>query len=108
MEQFWPGPVDVIFLKRGIGPERVTGGLETVAVRMSAHPIFREVVRKLNRPLAAPSANRFGSISPTTAQNVFDELSGRVPMIVDGGAAEHGIESTIVQLENRMIKVLRR
>jgi L-threonylcarbamoyladenylate synthase len=75
---------------------------------MSAHPVFREVVRKLNRPVAAPSANRFGRISPTTAQHVCDELSGRVPMIVDGGATEHGIESTIVQVQNRMIKVLRR
>src|SRR5438046_9341540 len=74
---------------------------------MSAHPIFRAVVRKLNRPLAAPSAIRFGRISPTTAQHVFDELSGRIPLIVDGGAREHGIESTIGQLPNGMIEVLR-
>jgi hypothetical protein len=108
MEKFWPGPLTIIFLKREIVPDIVTAGLETVAVRMSAHPIFREVVRKLNRPLAAPSANRFGRISPTTAQHVCDELSGRIPLIVDGGATEHGIESTIVQVENGMIGVLRR
>ena len=108
MEKFWPGPLTIIFLKREIVPDIVTAGLETVAVRMSAHPIFREVVRKLNRPLAAPSANRFGRISPTTAQHVCDELSGRIPLIVDGGATEHGIESTIVQVENGMIEVLRR
>ena len=100
MEKFWPGPLTIIFLKREIVPDIVTAGLETVAVRMSAHPIFREVVRKLNRPLAAPSANRFGRISPTTAQHVCDELSGRIPLIVAGGATEHGIESTIVQVEN--------
>ena len=108
MEKFWPGPLTIIFLKREIVPDIVTAGLETVAVRMSAHPIFREVVGKLNRPLAAPSANRFGRISPTTAQHVCDELSGRIPLIVDGGATEHGIESTIVQVENGMIEVLRR
>jgi L-threonylcarbamoyladenylate synthase len=108
MEKFWPGPLTIIFLKREIVPDIVTAGLGTVAVRMSAHPIFQEVVSKLNRPLAAPSANRFGRISPTTAQHVHDELSGRVPMIVDGGATEHGIESTIVQVENGMINVLRR
>jgi L-threonylcarbamoyladenylate synthase len=108
MEKFWPGPLTIIFLKREIVPDIVTAGLETVAVRMSAHPVFREVVRKLNRPLAAPSANRFGRISPTTAQHVCDELRGRIPLIVDGGATEHGIESTIVQIENRIIEVLRR
>ena len=108
MEKFWPGPLTIIFLKREIVPDIVTTGLETVAVRMSAHPVFREVVRKLNRPLAAPSANRFGRISPTTAQHVCDELRGRIPLIVDGGATEHGIESTIVQVENGMIEVLRR
>jgi L-threonylcarbamoyladenylate synthase len=107
-EEFWPGPLTIVFPKREIVPDIVTAGLETVAVRMSAHPIFRKIVRKLNRPLAAPSANRFGRISPTTAQHVFDELSGRIPLIVDGGATEHGIESTIVQVTNEVIKVLRR
>ncbi len=107
MEKFWPGPLTIIFPKHEIVPDIVTAGLQTVAVRMSAHRIFREVVRTLNRPLAAPSANRFGRISPTTAQHVFDELSGRIPLIVDGGATEHGIESTIVQIANGMIEVLR-
>jgi L-threonylcarbamoyladenylate synthase len=108
MEKFWPGPLTIIFPKREIVPDIVTAGLETVALRMSAHPIFRKIVRKLNRPLAAPSANRFGRISPTTAQHVFDELSGRIPLIVDGGATEHGIGSTIVQVTKQVIKVLRR
>jgi L-threonylcarbamoyladenylate synthase len=108
MEKFWPGPLTIIFPKRKIFPDIVTSGLETVAVRMSTHPVFSEVVSVLNRPLAAPSANRFGRISPTTAQHVFDELSGRIPLIVDGGATEHGIESTIVQVTDRTIEVLRR
>ena len=108
MEKFWPGPLTIVFPKREIVPDIVTAGLETVAVRMSAHPIFREVVRKLNRPLAAPSANQFGRISPTTAQHVFGELGGRIPLIVDGGATEHGIESTIVQVASRVIEVWRR
>jgi L-threonylcarbamoyladenylate synthase len=107
MEKFWPGPLTIIFPKHEIVPDIVTAGLQTVAVRMSAHRVFREVVRTLNRPLAAPSANRFGRISPTTAQHVFDELSGRIPLIVDGGATEHGIESTVVQITNGIIEVLR-
>jgi L-threonylcarbamoyladenylate synthase len=108
MEKFWPGPLTIIFPKREIVPDIVTAGLETVAVRMSTHPVFNEVARVLNRPLAAPSANRFGRISPTTAQHVFDELSGRIPLIVDSGATEHGIESTIVQVVDGVIEILRR
>src|SRR5207248_11132649 len=77
IEKFWPGPLTIIFRKRDIVPDIVTAGLETVAVRMSAHPVFREVVSAVNRPLAAPSANRFGRVSPTTAQHVLDELEGR-------------------------------
>src|SRR5438046_10370473 len=108
MEKFWPGPLTIIFPKHEIVPDIVTAGLQTVAVRMSAHRVFREVVRTLNRPLAAPSANRFGRISPTTAQHVFDELSGRIPLIVDGGATEHEMETTIIQITNGVIEVLRR
>jgi L-threonylcarbamoyladenylate synthase len=107
MEKFWPGPLTIIFPKREIVPDIVTAGLETVAVRMSAHPVFSEVVSVLNRPLAAPSANRFGRISPTTAQHAFDELTGRIPLIVNGGATEHGIESTIVRVTNGGIEILR-
>lgn len=108
MAKFWPGPLTFIFSKREIVPDITTAGLETVAVRVSAHPIFREVITALNRPLAAPSANRFGRISPTNAQHVWDELNGRIPLIVDGGATDHGIESTIVRITNGMIEVLRR
>ena len=108
IEKFWPGPLTIIFRKHDVVPDIVTAGLETVAVRMSAHPVFREIVSALNRPLAAPSANRFGRVSPTTGQHVLDELNGRIPLIIDGGAAEHGIESTIVRIVDGVIEVLRR
>jgi len=108
IEKFWPGPLTIIFRKCDVVPDIVTAGLETVAVRMSAHPVFREIVSALNRPLAAPSANRFGRVSPTTGQHVLDELDGRIPLIVDGGATEHGIESTIVRIVDDVIEVLRR
>jgi len=108
IEKFWPGPLTIVFRKCDVVPDIVTAGLETVAVRMSAHPVFREIVSALNRPLAAPSANRFGHVSPTTGQHVLDELDGRIPLIVDGGATEHGIESTIVRIVDGVIEVLRR
>jgi L-threonylcarbamoyladenylate synthase len=74
---------------------------------MSAHPVFREICAKFGRPLAAPSANRFGRISPTAAGHVLAELQGRIPLIVDGGPAVHGIESTIIAVENSRIRILR-
>lgn len=107
-DKFWPGPFTMVLRKREIVPEIVTAGLDTVAVRISAHPVFAETVRELDRPLAAPSANRFGRVSPTTAQHVLDELGGRVPLIIDGGPTEHGIESTIVALRDGKIDILRR
>src|SRR3982074_3773187 len=82
---FWPGPFTVVLPRKPIVPEIVTAGLDTVAVRLTAHPIFGAVIREFGRPLAAPSANRFGKISPTTAQHVVDELGSRIPLIIDGG-----------------------
>jgi L-threonylcarbamoyladenylate synthase len=107
-DKFWPGPFTMVLQKREIVPEIVTAGLDTVAVRISAHPVFAEIVRELNKPLAAPSANRFGRVSPTTAQHVLDELRGRISLIIDGGPTEHGIESTIVTVREHSIGVLRR
>ncbi len=98
----------MVLQKRKIVPEIVTAGLDTVAVRISAHPVFAEIVRELDQPLAAPSANRFGRVSPTTAQHVLDELDGRIPLIIDGGPTEHGIESTIVAVRGGKIDILRR
>ena len=107
-EKFWPGPFTMVLRKRDIVPEIVTAGLETVAIRISAHPIFSEIVRALGKPLAAPSANRFGRISPTTARHVLDELDGHIPLIIDGGPTTHGIESTIVSVHDGKIDILRR
>jgi len=106
--QFWPGPFTVVLPRREIIPDIVTAGLDTVAVRISAHPVFAEIIRGFDGPLAAPSANRFGRVSPTTAQHVRDELEGRIPLIVDCGPTLHGIESTIVAVRNGRIELLRR
>lgn len=107
-DKFWPGALTLVLPKRKIVPDIVTAGLDTVAVRLSAHPVFAEIVGELNEPLAAPSANRFGRVSPTTARHVLDELDGRIPLIIDGGPTEHGIESTIVAVQGGKIAILRR
>lgn len=107
-DRFWPGPFTIVLPKRRIVPEIVTGGLDTVAVRISTHPVFAEIVRELDQPLAAPSANRFGRISPTTAQHVLDELGGRIPLIIDAGPSDRGIESTIASVRANSIDILRR
>jgi L-threonylcarbamoyladenylate synthase len=106
--QFWPGPLTLVLNRQPIVPEIVTAGLDTVAVRMSSHPVFAEIVSAFGKPLAAPSANRFGRISPTTARHVFDELSGRIPLIIDAGPTTHGIESTIIAVRGNEIAILRR
>ncbi|HEX4652820.1 MAG TPA: L-threonylcarbamoyladenylate synthase [Candidatus Udaeobacter sp.] len=107
-KNFWPGPFTIILPKREIVSEIVTAGLNSVAIRISAHPVLVAIVRKLDRPLAAPSANRFGQISPTSAQHVVDELDGRIPLVIDGGPTQHGIESTIVAVSAGQIQILRR
>ena len=107
-DKFWPGALTIVFPKRKIVPDIVTAGLDSVALRLSAHPVFAEIVAELDEPLAAPSANRFGRVSPTTAQHVLDELDGRIPLIIDGGPTEHGIESTIAAVQDGKIAILRR
>jgi L-threonylcarbamoyladenylate synthase len=107
-DKFWPGPFTMVLPKRQVVPDIVTAGLDTVAVRLSAHPVFAEIVGELDEPLAAPSANRFGRVSPTTARHVLDELDGRIPLIVDAGSTEHGIESTIVAVRDGGVSILRR
>jgi L-threonylcarbamoyladenylate synthase len=106
--KFWPGPLTFVLPRKKIVPDIVTAGLETVAVRMSAHPVFAEIIREFGGPLAAPSANRFGRISPTTAEHVRAELDGRIPLIVDAGPTTHGIESTIIAAHGDKIDILRR
>ncbi len=107
-DAFWPGPFTMVLPKRKIVPEIATAGLDTVAVRVSVHPVFSEIIRALGKPLAAPSANRFGRVSPTTAQHVLDDLKDQIPLIIDGGPTAHGIESTIVAICAGGIHILRR
>ena len=98
-EAFWPGPLTLVLPKREIVPDLATSGLPTVAIRMPQHPIAQALIRAAGVPLAAPSANRFGRISPTRAEHVRDELDGRVEMVLDGGPCEIGIESTILKID---------
>ena len=107
-ETFWPGPLTLILPRTGRVPDIVTAGQDTVAVRMSAHPVFQNIIQAFGRPLAVPSANRFGRISPTRAAHVVSELGGRIPLIVDGGACSHGIESTIVSVRSDRLFLCRR
>jgi L-threonylcarbamoyladenylate synthase len=99
MKAHWPGPLTLVLPKKECVPDIVTSGLQSVAVRMSAHPLMKAIVRNLGKPIAAPSANRFGRISPTSASAVEKELAGRIPMIIDGGACREGLESTIIRPE---------
>jgi L-threonylcarbamoyladenylate synthase len=104
---FWPGPFTVILPKTDLIPDLVTSGLDTIAVRMSAHLVFSEIIQAFGSPLAAPSANRFGRISPTTAEHAMQELGGRISLIVDAGPTIHGLESTVVAIGDGEIQILR-
>lgn len=105
--EFWPGPLTLILPKRDIIPDIATSGLDTVGVRMPDHPLTRELLKRLDLPLAAPSANPFGYISPTSAQHVFDQLGDEIEYILDGGECRVGLESTIVGEVDGMPTVLR-
>ncbi len=107
--RFWPGPLTLVLPARtgnGIAPA-VAAGLPTLAIRIPAHPVMRAVLRGVGRPLAAPSANASGSISPTTAAHVAASLGDRAPMIVDGGPTPGGLESTIVAVAGDRVTLLR-
>jgi len=97
-EAFWPGPLTLVLPKTAdcAVADLATAGLDTVAVRMPAHAVAREILRELGRPIVAPSANRSGHVSPTTAAHVANDLSGRIDLIVDGGPVSVGVESTII------------
>src|SRR5262249_20826152 len=102
--RFWPGPLTLVLKKRAgcSVAELATAGLDSIAVRVPSHEVARDIIRKLGRPVGAPSANRSGHVSPTTAQHVFDDLGGRIDLILDGGATHVGVESSIVALlDNR-------
>lgn len=105
--RFWPGPLTLILERTADVPDAVTGGLDTVALRVPKHPVALELLRRFGGGIAAPSANRFGRVSPTTAQHVREELDGRVAMILDGGACAVGLESTIVDVSGSEPALLR-
>ena len=100
MRQFWPGPLTLVLPKKPVIPDIVTSGRPSVAVRMPAHPLFLKLLAETGTPLAAPSANPFGYVSPTTARHVQDGLGKRIKYILDGGPCEVGVESTIVDLRD--------
>lgn len=99
-DKFWPGPLTMVLKKKEIVPDTVTAGKDTVAVRIPNHPVTLELLQLLDFPLAAPSANLFGLISPTQAEHVADYFKDDLPMILDGGNCQNGIESTIIGFEN--------
>lgn len=105
--RFWPGPLTAIVRKTAAVSDIVTGGQPTVALRIVDHPLTREILERFGGAVAAPSANRFGRVSPTTAAHVRDDLGGDVDLIVDGGPARVGVESTIVDLTGAVPAILR-
>jgi L-threonylcarbamoyladenylate synthase len=106
-EKFWPGPLTLVLPKAAFVPDATTAGLKTVAVRMPDHPVALALIRKAATPVAAPSANKSGKPSPTTAAHVLEDLAGRVDVILDGGAADIGLESTVLDLTKPTPTVLR-
>jgi L-threonylcarbamoyladenylate synthase len=104
---FCPGPLTFIVPKSSLVSELITGGQDTVAIRFPKHEVLQNLLQSFGRPLAAPSANLYGQLSPTTAQHVFSQLNGRIPYILDGGACDQGLESTIIGLENERVLIYR-
>ena len=107
MDACWPGPMTLIFPKSDLVPMAVTAGLDTVAVRFPAHPAARALIDAARRPVAAPSANRSGRPSPTTAAHVLADMDGRIPMILDGGPCAVGLESTVIDMTGDVPRILR-
>ena len=106
-EAYWPGPLTIVLPKSAIISDVVSGGLATVAVRMPSHPVARAVIQAAGVPLAAPSANRSGRPSPTTARHVKDDMDGRIDCILDAGPCEVGVESTVISLCGERPRLLR-
>lgn len=106
-KRFWPGPMTLLMKKKPTVPDVVTAGLPSVAIRIPSHPVARAFMAAADRPIAAPSANTSGKPSPTTAQHVLDDMNGRIPMIIEGGACQVGLESTVLDLTQAVPTVLR-
>ena len=107
MDAFWPGPLTIILPRKAAVPDVVTAKLDTVAVRMPSHPVAMAMLKACNLPIAAPSANRSGKPSPTSAQHVFTDMDGRIPLILDGGESDVGLESTVISLVGEKPCILR-
>ena len=107
MDAFWPGPLTVLLKKTQKVPDITTAGLPSVAVRCPSHPAAQALLKQCSLPIAAPSANRSGRPSPTTAQHVWEDMCGRIPLILDGGPCQVGVESTVVDLTGEIPCVLR-
>ena len=107
INNFWPGPLTLVLPKKKIVPDIVTAGNPTVAIRMPQHPVAKSLIEMCDRPIAAPSANRFGLLSPTTAKHVEKQLGNRINIILDGGQSNVGVESTIVEVTKNKVMLLR-
>jgi L-threonylcarbamoyladenylate synthase len=103
METFWPGPLTLLLKRTNAVPDAVTAARPLVGVRMPAHPVALELIRRAGVPVAAPSANRFGHVSPTTAEHVLDDLDGRIDAVLDAGPTMRGVESTVLDPTKMMI-----
>ncbi|MHA2339529.1 MAG: L-threonylcarbamoyladenylate synthase, partial [Candidatus Hodarchaeales archaeon] len=104
---FWPGPLTIILPKNKNLPNNVTANLNTVGVRIPSHPIALDLLKKCNLPIAAPSANISGFPSPTTVEDVIEDLYGKIPIIIDGGKCEIGLESTVLDLTEKIPRIFR-
>lgn len=107
IEQYWPGPLTLIFKKSRLVPEIITAGLDSVAIRMPDNPIALDLIARSKTPIAAPSANRSGRPSPTRASHVIEDMEGRIDMIIDGGSTDLGLESTVLDLSEGRPVILR-
>jgi L-threonylcarbamoyladenylate synthase len=107
MKAFWPGPLTLLLPRSAEVPDAVTAGRPLVGVRMPAHPVALELIRRAGVPIAAPSANLFGHVSPTTAAHVLDDLDGRIDAVLDAGPALHGVESTVLDVSRSPMLVYR-
>ena len=107
MEAFWPGPLTLLLPRTAAVPDAVTAGRALVGVRMPAHPVALELIRRAGVPVAAPSANIFGRISPTTAAHVLEDLDGRIDAVLDAGPTAHGVESTVLDASQTPMVIYR-